>query len=56
MRLSDGLAAGLAEEAGGLRRALGVDEATRRLPAGGVLPLWLGAGLADWYLHRRTMP
>ena len=26
----------------------------RRLLLGGVVPLWLGAGLADWYLHRRT--
>ena len=36
------------------RRMLGIEQATRRLLLGGVLPLWLGAGLADWYLHRRT--
>ena len=32
----------------------GIENATRRLLLGGVMPLWLGAGLADWYLHRRT--
>jgi hypothetical protein len=37
-----------------LRRTLGVDAATRRLLLGGVMPLWLGAGLADWYRHRQT--
>lgn len=37
-----------------IRRILGMEAATRRLLLGGVLPLWLGAGLADWYLHRRT--
>jgi hypothetical protein len=37
-----------------LRRSLGVETATRRWLVGGVLPLWLGAGLADWYQHRRT--
>jgi hypothetical protein len=25
-----------------------------RLLLGAVMPLWLGAGLADWYLHRCT--
>lgn len=35
-------------------RVLGIEKAVRRLLLGGVLPLWLGAGLADWYLHRRT--
>jgi hypothetical protein len=37
-----------------LRRTAGIENATRRLLLGGVMPLWLGAGLADWYLHRRT--
>ncbi len=37
-----------------LRRTLGVEKAAGRLLLGGVMPLWLGAGLADWYLHRRT--
>lgn len=37
-----------------VRRVLGMEAATRRLLLGGVFPLWLGAGLADWYLHRRT--
>ena len=37
-----------------LKRSLGVETATRRWLTGGVMPLWLGAGLADWYLHRRT--
>lgn len=40
--------------AGDVRRSLGVDTATRRMLVGVVLPLWLGAGLADWYAHRRT--
>lgn len=37
-----------------LRRTAGIENAVRRLLLGGVMPLWLGAGLADWYLHRRT--
>jgi hypothetical protein len=37
-----------------LRRTLGIEKAIQRLLLGGVMPLWLGAGLADWYLHRRT--
>ncbi|RFU37942.1 diguanylate cyclase [Actinomadura logoneensis] len=37
-----------------VRRVLGVEEATRRGLMGGVVPLWLGAGLADWYRHRQT--
>src|ERR1700751_3251637 len=37
-----------------LRRTAGIENATRRLLLVGVMPLWLGAGLADWYLHRRT--
>ncbi|GAA2162617.1 diguanylate cyclase [Actinomadura napierensis] len=37
-----------------VRRALGVETATRRWLIGGVLPLWLGAGLADWHRHKKT--
>ncbi|MDL4812876.1 diguanylate cyclase [Actinomadura opuntiae] len=37
-----------------VRRTLGVETATRRWLIGGVLPLWLGAGLADWHRHKRT--
>jgi hypothetical protein len=39
---------------GDARRILGIERAGQRLLLGGVLPLWLGAGLADWYIHRRT--
>jgi hypothetical protein len=39
---------------GNFRRKAGMDVAVRRLLLGGVFPVWLGAGLADWYLHRRT--
>ncbi|HEY3904105.1 MAG TPA: diguanylate cyclase [Streptosporangiaceae bacterium] len=31
-----------------------METATRRLMLGGVFPLWLAAGAADWYLHRRS--
>jgi hypothetical protein len=37
-----------------IRRIAGVDEATRRLLLGFVVPLWVGAGLADWLCHRRS--
>jgi hypothetical protein len=37
-----------------VKRSLGVETATRRWLTGGVLPLWLGAGVADWYRHRQT--
>lgn len=37
-----------------LRRTVGVERATRRLLMGFVIPLWMGAGLADWDRHRRT--
>jgi hypothetical protein len=36
------------------RRREGVDDATRRALQGFVLPIWVGAGLADWWCHRRT--
>ncbi|MEU5885207.1 diguanylate cyclase [Spirillospora sp. NPDC047279] len=37
-----------------MKRSLGVETASRRWLIGGVLPLWLGAGLADWYRHKQT--
>ena len=37
-----------------LRRGAGTENAVRRMLLDGVMPLWLGAGLADWHLHRRT--
>jgi hypothetical protein len=36
------------------RRRRGVDEATRRALQWFVMPIWIGAGLADWWCHRRT--
>jgi hypothetical protein len=36
------------------RRKAGVDDATRHLLLGGVLPLWIGSGFADWLCHRRS--
>jgi hypothetical protein len=36
------------------RRVTGVERSVRRLLLGAVMPLWLGAGAADWFLHRRT--
>ncbi len=49
-----GLARRLPPGPADLRRTAGVEEAVRRLLLGGAMPLWIGAGLADWYLHRRT--
>jgi len=37
-----------------LRRRLGIDEAGRRLLLWFVVPTWIGAGLADWWCHRRS--
>jgi hypothetical protein len=36
------------------RRRKGIDDATRWALQGAVLPMWIGAGLADWWCHRRT--
>ena len=36
------------------RRIAGIDEATRRMLLGFVSPLWIAAGLADWWCHRRS--
>jgi hypothetical protein len=36
------------------RRRRGVDDATRRALQWFVLPVWAGAGLADWWCHRQT--
>jgi hypothetical protein len=41
---------GLAEA----KRRAGLDEASRRLLLGFVVPTWIGAGLADWACHRAT--
>src|SRR3954451_18848113 len=37
-----------------LRRVLGIEQASRRFLLYFVMPLWMGAGLADWWRHRRT--
>ena len=37
-----------------LRRRIGIDEASRRLLLYFIVPTWVGAGLADWWCHRRT--
>jgi hypothetical protein len=37
-----------------LRRRRGVEEATRRGLQLFVMPVWIGAGLADWWCHRRS--
>jgi hypothetical protein len=36
------------------RRRAGLDDATRRLLLGAVMPLWIAGGLADWQCHRRS--
>jgi hypothetical protein len=36
------------------RRRQGVDDATRRALQWFVMPIWIAAGLADWWCHRRT--
>jgi hypothetical protein len=36
------------------RRRAGVEDATRRALQYFVLPVWVTAGLADWWCHRRT--
>jgi hypothetical protein len=36
------------------RRRTGVDDATRRALQWFVMPVWIGAGLGDWWCHRRT--
>lgn len=49
--IKDGRARWVLED---VRRKAGMETATRRLMLGGVFPLWLAAGAADWYLHRRS--
>jgi hypothetical protein len=39
---------------GEIRRRAGVEEASVRLLQYAAVPLWIGAGLADWFCHRRT--
>lgn len=36
------------------RRRRGVEASTRRALQWFVMPIWIGAGLADWWCHRRT--
>jgi hypothetical protein len=36
------------------KRRAGIDDATRRLLLGFVVPTWIGAGVADWACHRAT--
>jgi hypothetical protein len=48
------ITAGLPRSPRDTRRIAGTEQAVRRLLLAGVMPLWLGAGVADWYLHRRT--
>ena len=48
------IAAGLPRGPHDAWRIAGTEQAVRRLLLAGIMPLWLGAGLADWYLHRRT--
>lgn len=36
------------------RRREGIDDASRRALQGFVLPIWIGAGLADWWCHHRS--
>jgi hypothetical protein len=33
---------------------MGVDDATRRLLLGAVVPMWAAAGVVDWWCHRRS--
>ena len=39
---------------GDARRIAGIEQAGQRVVIGGIMRLWLGAGQADWYIHRRT--
>jgi hypothetical protein len=39
---------------GDQRRRAGLDDASRRALQWFVLPVWAGAGLADWWCHRRA--
>jgi hypothetical protein len=46
--------ASLRRAARDMRRAAGVDQASQRILLGAVMPMWVIAGLADWYCHRKT--
>src|SRR5947209_14159096 len=39
---------------GEMRRETKLEEASRRALLSFVVPLWIGAGLADWWCHRRS--
>jgi hypothetical protein len=45
---------GLLERRREVERQAGVEDATRRLLLYAALPTWIGAGLVDWWHHRRT--
>jgi hypothetical protein len=49
-----GITSTLSALSDGPRHSAGVEAATRRFLLSAVMPLWMGAGLADWYRHRRT--
>jgi len=44
----------ISEQVAHLERTVGVETAVRRFLTSAVVPLWLGAGVADWYCHRRS--
>lgn len=46
--------AGVAPLLRDMERRMGVEEALRRYLLYFILPLWMGAGVLDWYHHRRT--
>ncbi len=45
---------GLTSSAWDVERSRGVEQATRRGLLHFVLPIWMGAGLLDWWWHRKT--
>ena len=45
---------GLTSSAWDVERSRGVEQATRRGLLYFVLPIWMGAGLLDWWWHRKT--
>lgn len=46
--------AGVPRGLGDARRVARIERVVRGLLLGAVMPMWLGAGAADWLLHRRT--
>jgi hypothetical protein len=45
---------GVSNVVGELERTVGVEKTLRRYLLYFLLPLWMGAGLLDWFYHRRT--